>query len=279
MRKFIFPITTGRSGSMFLTKLIQQNMQDIDCHHELTGPFAFGVDSPEVSQSMQFNMYGNTPYVREFWKRKMDRILHTTQPAYAEISHMLFKAGLVENIHHLTDEGEVHLILLTRDITQTHWSFVLRNDFINRGLTWLYTLDCEYSNTIVSSQKLKAFGAKGAALWYIYETFARMEYYALLMKDHPRVKIHRIDLSDLTTPIGSASLLVALGHVTSKETVVLPARQNESDLPFNTEDRLRSADFVASYSCDTSAIARTYFRDGRRLAFGGRTPCEGQAII
>lgn len=271
MRKFVFPITTGRSGSVYLTELLRLNWTDAEVHHERLSYTGLGLDSPDASHFTLFNSVGNVDRVKDFWKIKTERLLASPSQRYAEISHFLFKAGLVENIAPLTEEGEVHLVLLTRDVGKIHWSYVNRFEFSNFGYTWLFALDPRYPNVLVKSAPFSEHGMAGNALWYVHEVFTRMEYYALLMEGDPRVRIHRVDLSEIIKPEGAARLLSALGQEVTAETVKIPPRQNESKQTFFGDDMKRHCDrLVAGAPLRAKEIAWRYVEAGRRLAQGVR---------
>lgn len=270
-RHFVFPITTGRSGTVFLTELLRLNWTGAEVHHERAGYTTLGLDSPDASHFTLFNSVGNVERVRDFWHIKTNRLLDGAAPRYAEVSHYLFKAGLVENLAPLTAAGEVHLVLLTRDIGKIHWSYVNRFEFANFGYTWLFALDPRYPNVLVKSAPFMEHGAVGSALWYVHEVFTRMEYYARLVADDPRIHIHRADLSEITKPEGAARLLAALGENIPAESVKLPPRQNETKQTFFADDMRRHCDrLVAGAPLRAAEIAERYFNAGRRLGDGPR---------
>jgi hypothetical protein len=270
MKKFVFPITTGRSGTAFLTELLRANWPEAQVFHERTSYTGMGVDSPDASHLMLFNSVGNVRKVQEFWEQKFDRLLKDGTKPYAEISHFLFKAGLVENLGPLLAEGEVHLVLLTRDMSKIHWSYVNRHEFTNNGYTWLFALDPSYPSALVSSTVFKPYGSIGSALWYVYEVFTRMDYYEMLMADVPNVHIHRVDLSEIVTRKGAAKLLRAFGCDTAPSKVTLPPKTNATPrYNYGEDTRARCLDLLQKAPLDSQSIAKTYFESGRRLAFGG----------
>lgn len=270
-RKFLFPLTTGRSGTVFLTELLRLNWQGAEVHHERLGYTQIGVENPDASHFTFFNSVGNTPNVQGFWKQKFDRLLASGVQNYAEVSHFLFKAGLVENIAPLAEAGEVHLVILTRDPFKIQWSYVNRFEFSNYGYTWMFALDPRYPNVMVKSAPFSEHGVAGNALWYVHEVFARAEYYALLTADMPNVHIHRIDLSELTKPEGAARLLQAIGQDIAPEEVQMPPRQNASKQTYFDADMERFCKRLATGTPLKSAeIASRYFDAGRRLGAGVR---------
>src|ERR1700674_19694 len=107
LKDFIFTMTTGRSGTQYLAELLGHNLPDAECHHEFLQWDSFGVDTPDVSHMCLFNSKGNIEKVVAFWDQKLKRIAATPHRFYVETSHMLMKAGLVENLSSLTMAGRV----------------------------------------------------------------------------------------------------------------------------------------------------------------------------
>lgn len=270
-RQFVFPITTGRSGTVFLTELLRMNRPDAEVHHERLGFTRLGVDTPDASHFTFFNSVGNVPHVQAFWQRKLGRILENGKPAYAEISHFLVKAGLIENIAPLLDAGRVDLVVLTRDPAKILWSLTNRFEFANPGFTWLFYLDARYPNVILNSAPFAKHGAPGKALWYIHEMLARAAYYEQLAAEEPRLRIHRVDLSEITRQAGAARLLKALGWTNAAQTVRMPPRKNETKTWHFGEDMRRNCQRLAeSARADHATLAAQYIASGRRLADGAR---------
>lgn len=114
-RNFIFAVSTGRSGTAYLAKLLDANLPAAEIHHERTGYQSFGVDTPDASHFTLFNPLGNVPKVQAFWKQKLGRIARTQKRFYGEASHFNAKAGLLENFHLLADHGRTHIVFLDRD--------------------------------------------------------------------------------------------------------------------------------------------------------------------
>jgi hypothetical protein len=115
MKHFVFTMTTGRSGTMYLARLLQLNLPDAECHHEIRGWDRFGIDTPDLSHMTLFNSQGNVERVKSFWRAKLARIAAKPGEFYVETSHMLMKGGLIENLAPLTAVGTVHLVALERD--------------------------------------------------------------------------------------------------------------------------------------------------------------------
>lgn len=241
-RRFVFTATTGRSGTTYLAELLRANLSDAAVYHERTGFFSFGTDTPDVSHFRLFNSAGNVAPVREFWQRKQARICAEEGGWYVETSHLLLKAGLLENIEPLTEIGEITVIVLTRNVADTVISFVERQDFANYGFTWLWALDPRYPNKITNPEPLFKLGAAGAALWYVIEMQSRSEYYKLLLDGVRNLRFIDATLAEIAEPDGAARLLAALDGTTETAKTTLPGRVNETRafrLPSETRERLR----------------------------------------
>jgi hypothetical protein len=159
MKNLIFTITTGRSGTVYLTELLRRNLPNGEVHHERFGYQDFSVETPDASHFMLFNSAGNVKQVQDFWEQKLVRNVQTSADWYVEISHVLSKAGLLENLHHLAGHA-VHIVILTRNVEDVAWSFYNRFDFFNFGFTWLFSLDPRYPNKLVTSADLMKAGMR-----------------------------------------------------------------------------------------------------------------------
>ena len=225
-KNFIFTLTTGRSGTRYLATLLRQNLPDAECHHEIHGWDRFGVDTPDVSHMTLFNSQGNVERVQAFWRSKLERIAKTPRRFYAETSHLLMKAGLVENLAPLTAAGTVHLIALERDPYATILSFRNRFDFLGKASCWLWYLDPEYPRNLVPSRELVAHSLNGLCLWYVLEVRARIARYEKLLHGEPRIVFHRVNLEELRSAQGAAHLLQALGVAANPASVRIPPPEN-----------------------------------------------------
>ncbi len=129
----LFTVTTGRSGTAYLAELLRANLPQAEVHHEILRYDAWGVDTPDLSDLAQFNAFGSTAKVQDFWRQKLGRIAAKPVAFYAETSHILAKAGLIENLAPLAARAQVVIILLRRDLLKTISSFQARGDFLNKG--------------------------------------------------------------------------------------------------------------------------------------------------
>jgi len=262
-KDFVFTLTTGRSGTKYLASLLELNLPDAECHHEIHGWDRFGVDTPDLSHMTLFNSQGNVEKIRAFWRSKLTRIASTQSRFYVETSHLLMKGGLVENLAPLTDAGTVHLIALERDPYATIVSFRNRFDFLDMANRWLWYLDPEYPRNLIASRDLVTHGLNGICLWYILEVRARAARYESLLSGSPRVVFHRFDLEELRYADGASRLLNALGVQVQPAKVRVPAPENVGRLmvAIDPAEQARIRLLIAAAGFNT-----TVFGGGRRAA-------------
>jgi hypothetical protein len=252
MKKFVFTLTTGRSGTRYLATLLRQNLPDAECHHEIHGWDRFGIDTPDVSHMTLFNSQGNVEKVESFWMAKLARIAATPREFYVETSHILMKAGLVENLAPLTAAGTVHLIALERDPYATILSFRNRFDFLGKANCWLWYLDPEYPRNLVPSRELVADSINGLCLWYILEVRARAARYEEQLRGEPRILFHRFRLEELRDAAGASRLLHALGAPLPSAGVRVPEPENVGRFLVNIDlaEQARIKHLIASVGSD-----------------------------
>jgi hypothetical protein len=264
--QFIYTITTGRSGTAFLSRLLHLNIAGAEVHHELTGFPNFGRRTPDASQLTTFNHVGNVPEVRSFWRRKFNEDMKSRARIYAEMSHVLAKAGLLENLDLLPSSARIHMVRLKRDSFQTYWSHLNRFDFLHTALTWLFTLDARYPNVIIDSSPYLEHGVFGRALWYVHEMEARAAYYEKLMVTDSRVKFHRVQFGDLVTPFGAATILQGLGFGCDPAEVELPKRADRAQADtLGAAERELAERLFNELKCEAEEAGERYHEDGLRL--------------
>ena len=225
-KKYIFTITPGRTGTLFLAEFLVRNLPKCDVHHEILGYDSFGVDSPDLSTLTLFNSQGNIDQVKKFWKQKLTRIKETKVDYYAETSHILAKAGLMENLGYLGKDAEIHFIILDRDNMKIMESLHTRFDFLNIGDIWLWFLDPQYPIKILDPSPFNYLGVYGSRLWYIYEMRARSEYYILKFKSKKKIFFHKINVGSLNTTKGAKAFLSELGVKRNNSEITIPPKLN-----------------------------------------------------
>lgn len=264
-RRFIYTITTGRSGTMFLSKLLELNLADAEVHHERANWLGLGVHSPDASHFTRYNSIGVTPEITAFWKRKLTLDAASPKSIYAEASHLLSKAGLIEHLHLLPEDSQIDLVIWRRPEEKIAWSYFNRMEFSNFGYTWLFSLDPRYPNTIINGRTYLQAGAAGGALWYVREMFARAEYYRRLVSDLPNVTVYDLSLESVVQSEAPGDLERLLGIPAASTN--LPGKENEAKVQ-NLSDAHRDMLFKLAQNnpVDTTAVGAEFYRSGRRLA-------------
>jgi SAM-dependent methyltransferase len=254
--KLIFALTAGRTGSAYLAELLRQNVSDAEVHHERLGYTSFGIDTPDISHFHAYNTFGVTSYVNAFWQRKINTILSCGKPCYAETSHVLMKAGLVENAVAMAGGHDIHFILLKRNVLDTIVSYHQRCDFLNYSNMWMRFLDPNYAMNMIRSAPFIQYGLQGVRLWYLNEIAVRSEVFRLLYSHYPNVHFHTVDIADLNDKKNVAALLKQLGLPSSS--IVLPPKQNVTTegLPMSDEEREALKRFLDTTALDPVAFAR-----------------------
>jgi len=268
-RRLVYSISTGRCGTLFLSNLIRSNLDEAAAvvHHERFGFLNFGVHTPDMSHLTTFNTVGDVPYIREFWNRKLRFDRNEQADVYVEVSHVLSKAGLIENLDQLDDSVEIDIIVLTRSIPDVVWSYVNHFDFVNFGFTWPFTLDPRYPNTILKLRAAQGPSPVGAAHWYVCEMHARAAYYEMLLRDRSQIRFHRIALEDVTRPEGAQRFLEAVFPDHAPAEVNMPGRANQTrHTLYPVEQRATIERICEEADIDPLQAARNFFESGQRLA-------------
>jgi len=264
--QFVYPVTTGRCGAQFLSRLLAANLPAAEVHHEFSGFPHYGRRTPDISHLTTFNHVGNVPEVRSFWRRKFGEDMKSRARLYAELSHTLAKAGLLENLDLLPSGARIDIILLQRETFETFWSHLIHSDLFQNASVWLSALDPKYPNVIVAADPYREHGVFGRALWYVREMDARVAYYERLLVTDPRVRTHRARAEELSSPFAAASLLAALGHGVDPAEVEVPARPpQQPGVPLGLAERERAERLFHDIPCDAEELGRQYHDDGLRL--------------
>ena len=264
-RRFVYGFTTGRSGSAFLAELLRRNWPAAEVHHERATFLQLGRHSPDASHFTEFNSLGNTPRIREFWRAKLAADRVGEGPAYVEVSHLLAKAGLIENLGLLPEGSTVDVVCLARDPAAIAASLANRYDFANYGFTWLWWLDPRYARNIVDPAPFGAGSLYGQAAWYVTEMAARRHYYRRLFAGLPWLRFVDADLARITTPAGAADLLARLGVRLPDGRPDLPGRQNETAGEGPPDEVRAEIARLLAGAPDPAEAAERYIAAGRRL--------------
>jgi len=227
-RKMIFCLSAGRTGTMYLQALLLENLPDALIYHEIVHIGSFGVDTPEISHLHTFNTVGNTRKVQEFWLQKLNRNLRCGKGIYAEASHILMKAGLVENAIELVPQAELHFVILKRDFLKVLLSYGNRGDFAKPANRWLWYLDPNYSRNILESEEIVKVGLYGMRMWYLNELYTRAYLYKLKYEHLPNVHFHEYDIDELNDKETVAGFLHSIDGDLPAGDIVIPEKQNTS---------------------------------------------------
>ncbi len=257
MRQFVFTITAGRTGTEWLANLFAANLQ---CHavHEYIGFGDIGQKTPDIGIMQSFNVWGNVPRVREFWKTKMSLI--PSVDFYVETNHALAKGGLVENLDLLPQDAEISFVLLRRNWLQQAVSYLRRNDFSNYTIPWQWYLDKRYPRRIVDPTPLEPLGTVGFAAWYIIEMDARQSYYQQLLGD--RYRFVDADLETISQGEGAQALMRKFG---GKGPISLPPKANVGVRDANPADVKLAERIFGELQIDTKALAQRFIASGHQL--------------
>lgn len=252
MRKY-FTITAGRTGSAWLTSFLSSNL-GINAVHEPLGIDDFGVNMPDIRTMRSFNEYGNSDFVKEFWKRKFSNLPDST---YAETNHTLCKCGLVENLLLNKLEDKTILIVLKRDIVKQCVSYIVRHDFSNITLAWQWYLHPTYRKKIINPDPFMKFGRIGTPLWYCYEMLARQEYYVQKFSD--KIFMLLVTLEDLTSDTGAQDFHNLLGL---HGKCVVPFARNENTAKPTEQLVQKVTDIVDKINIDMPQLVKDKIKKG-----------------
>ena len=265
--RLIYSISTGRCGTMFLANLIRANVpqETAVVHHERVGFLNFGVHTPDLSHMTTFNTVGNVAHIREFWQRKLAYDQAETAQVYVEMSHVLAKAGLLENINLIDKSRAVDIIVLTRPIEDIVWSFVNHFDFASYAFMWPFTLDPHYPNTILKLRPENLHPIR-IAHWYVCEMWTRAAYYEQLLRDAPNVRFHRVSLTEVADERGADGFIGKLFPDERSRSFVMPPKANETRSPyFPPAVRDEVQRICREISADFGGMAAEFIRSGKRL--------------
>lgn len=268
-KKAIFTLTSGRSGTVFLYQMLKKNLKDVEAYHERIFLGEFDSQTPNLEILRLFNSEGNVHDVRCFWRRKCASFLEGKESTYVEASHLLAKAGLIENLDLLRQHKvETHIICLRRNYEKIAWSYYNRFDFYNSAFTWQWTLDPIYARNIVPYSLFSQGSCPDMmrkCLWYTYEIHARMEYYKLLYAQTPLLRFHDVNLEDIVKEDGAKSLINSLGE-TCEDIEIPPPANTTPNFIFPETDRLLLHKLNSTVNnIDLRSLAKEYLEQGKRF--------------
>lgn len=263
-KTLVFSMSPGRSGTGYLSALLSGNLGYSDIAHEDTV-----VSSGQWI--VKFNHTFDHDTLDRAWESKLSGFLDNPAPVAGETSHLLMKAGLIENLHRLKGRGDVVLCALERDKWDVLRSYSRRTDFQKIGRILTYYLHPGFKNNIVPPDPFSDFREYGAQLWYLYEMQARTVYYRdWYMPAHvPWVRVISTTLERIATHDGAQSFLTVVTPDNQFDRLALPTKINtQQDLNRADvdEDRLtRLMTFDTDLSLDIPALVADYWNSGKRL--------------
>lgn len=234
-KRAVFTVTGGRTGTMWLSKFLELNLERAEVHHERLGPGHFGTSTPGLAELCDFNEFGQTKLLREFWKRKFANIELSTADVYVETSHQLAKAGLLENLD--LCNCPVTIVLLRRARLRTVASYLKVGAFSECINMWLWFLSPSYKNNIVPFDDYSRH-AGGPQFWYYDEIEARQSFYFHTaphwLKSARNDHVALAHLEDIVNTESSTyqNFFLSTGlWAFKRETIELPPKCNSTDSP------------------------------------------------
>ncbi len=261
---FTFAMATTSQEARTLAALLDANLGDAEVHHRHDALADLGCLTPEASLVGHFNTGGNRHPVRDFWRGKFAHHLHGTTPVYAETSHLLAAAGLMENLALLDASLRVDIVILRRPPEQILPDLASACGAKDGPCSDAIVLDPQFSHRIVEPAPYLASGRLGASLWYVTEMAARAAYYRILLRDRPNTHVHWIGLASLKNAAGAAGLLTALGHPATAESVRLPSGADDVRTTVSGTDPVILG-LVERHPLQARKRAMDFIESGRRL--------------
>ncbi|MFP4147121.1 MAG: hypothetical protein ACLFSI_05335 [Halorhodospira sp.] len=278
-KTLIFTITTGRSGTVFLTELMKRNLPDARVYHEHQQWWAHGVDTPDHSDLMHFNNAGVTPKIRAFWRRKFERVLAEPGSYYFEASHYLAKAGVIENLDLLPEDVSVQILWFKRDVYKTARSLFNLGEFQNPASSWVW-LPPGARNVLLQQGPFQRFGRAGMVLWYVLEMRARGAYYQELLRERPGVTFLETGPEALRDEQAVRAFLEQVLGATPEQVEIPPPRNDGQSRTVTTEHERAQLDQVYQrVQGDAEGKGRELFEQGRRLGHVVSAPSDPQGVL
>ena len=196
-KRLIFTVTTGRSGTNYLTKMLGY----------VPGVDSFGEPEPQFSSVMRSIQKDKSLAYRFLIKEKLPRIAEMPGPVYVETSH-LFCKGFVEP---LLDIGLVpDLILLKRPHRAVALSLYMLGTIPGRTEKGLkYCLSPEDPD-VLPVPGWRALHDYQLCYWYCLEIERRSTAYPIMVSDKGG-RVVDVSLDEISTAKGFINLLSSLG--------------------------------------------------------------------
>ena len=193
-RRLIFLISTGRSGTEYLTQVLAL-FRDVHAEHE-----------PEPSFTNAFRTIAAAPHVApQFWcEQKLPSIARSNAHIYAETSHLACKGFLESAIELGLRPTLVHLVREYRDTAQSMLALnTIPSRTYNGVRFYLGPNDSVFLPILRGVHE--AWHDYQLCYWYCLEIGERARVYAERFKPLD-IKVERVELKDLHTREGIESL-------------------------------------------------------------------------
>jgi hypothetical protein len=189
-RRLFFTVTTGRSGTEYLARVLSL-FRDVHAEHE-----------PKPTFSSAFRTIAAAPETaREFWvAHKLPRIARSRAPIYAETSHFACK-GFLESAFELGLRPTlVHLARPHRDVARSLLALgtIPARSF---GGVRFYLAPTDDVRLPVERSILERWSDYQLCYWYCLEIAARARDYERL-----GLRVERVELASIATPEGVREL-------------------------------------------------------------------------
>ena len=169
-KKLIFTVTAGRTGTTYLTKLLQ-GVQGVTSLHE---------PAPDFVKVMRLSQTHPNTAMNFLCAIKLPHILQCQTPVYAETSH-LFCKGFLEPMINLGLRP--HLIFLRRSPQDVARSFFERGSIPTRTTRGIkYLLDPRDPN-VMPTPNWELFDDYQMCFWYALEIERRQQFYRQMAQD------------------------------------------------------------------------------------------------
>ena len=205
-KRLIFTVTTGRSGSKYISKLLSL-LPNITVEHEPKPNFSC------IMRAIQTNKY----MARKFWQeKKLPYIKKYGKLVYIELSH-LFCKGFVEPLLELNIVPD--LIILRRDPRKVASSLYGMNVIPSKSFSGLqYCLSPNDPDNITILNNWQEASDYGLCYWYVLEIEERAKKYIKLFNGFG-VNIAETSIDGVKNQAGFEKLLkdIELHHLLSKD--------------------------------------------------------------
>ena len=171
LKRLIFTVTPGRSGTAYLCKLLE-SVPDVGAHHEPDPNFAWVMRAAQTDPQVA---------VQFLQQRKLPSIDAAPQPVYAETSHLVCK-GFIEPMIDLGLRPD--FIILRRPPREVAWSMVIRQTIPARtDLGQKYALSPNDPG-VMAFDKWRTATHYQLCYWYAIEIERRQRNYAVMVQDN-----------------------------------------------------------------------------------------------